>query len=298
MLYAIIIYYMWSVCFSKNDGVSPILGTILILAMTTVFVGIIGAAVVGGFGMAEPAPILGATIDQQGNIITISHMKGDLLPGGSYKILVDGVDHTSAFHAKGDFGPGMMLSWNSGMEPVGRVSIVYTGKTGATTLLTEKKIGKEADGFLKKYTLYKKKQWEDTLDEMEIQVANGDKTLLKGLNIYIEDGEYWLEGTRPSVILPPVYVTNRSSLHRIFELIPNLKNNIFVKIDISKKIYTSSDNDGVTWITSIPQRGDLYEYDNKLYVDIRKSITPKIDPRPGTILSVYAEHWILIGSIN
>lgn len=41
-----------------EDAVSPVIGTILLVALTVVLVGIIGAILMG-FGMAEPAPILG-----------------------------------------------------------------------------------------------------------------------------------------------------------------------------------------------------------------------------------------------
>ncbi|ABN06229.1 hypothetical protein Mlab_0051 [Methanocorpusculum labreanum Z] len=130
---------------SKNEGVSPVIGTILLVALTVVLVGIIGAVLMG-FGMPEPAPIVGISIGSQGNTITVTQLNGAVLPAGSYTILVDGVDKTAEFGGDVDFGPGITLSWDSGSEAVGTVSVVYTSDKGVSTLLAEKKIGKAGGG--------------------------------------------------------------------------------------------------------------------------------------------------------
>jgi porphobilinogen synthase len=129
----------------KEDAVSPVIGTILLVALTVVLVGIIGAVLMG-FGMAEPAPILGIAIGSQGDMITVTHLNGAELPAGSYKILVDGVDKTASFGGTRDFGPGITLRWDSGSEAVGTVSVVYTSEKGVSTLLAEKRIGKAGSG--------------------------------------------------------------------------------------------------------------------------------------------------------
>lgn len=63
----------------KEDAVSSVIGTILLVALTVVLIGIIGAVLME-FGMAEPAPILGISIESQGNIITVTHLNGAELP--------------------------------------------------------------------------------------------------------------------------------------------------------------------------------------------------------------------------
>ncbi len=95
-----------------------------------------------GFGMPEPAPIVGISIGNQGNTITVTQLNGAVLPAGSYTTLVDGVDKTAEFGGDVDFGPGITLSWDSGTEAVGTVSLVYTSDKGVSTLLAEKRIGK------------------------------------------------------------------------------------------------------------------------------------------------------------
>jgi len=69
-----------------------------------------------------------------------------MLPEGSYKILVDGVDKTANFSATGAFSPGMTLTWDSGTEAVGTVSVIYPSDKGVPTLLAEKTIGKAGSG--------------------------------------------------------------------------------------------------------------------------------------------------------
>ncbi len=130
---------------SKNEGVSPVIGTILLVALTVFLVGIIGAVLMG-FGMPEPAPIVGISIGSQGNTITVTQLNGSVLPAGSYTILVDGVDKTAEFGGEVDFGPGVTLSWDSGSEAVGTVSVVYTSDKGVSTLLAQRRIGKAGSG--------------------------------------------------------------------------------------------------------------------------------------------------------
>ncbi len=90
----------------------------------------------------EPAPIAGISIGQQGDTITARHLNGEVLPPGSYKILIDGVDKTANFSASGAFSPGMTLTWDSGTEAVGTVSVIYTGMNGGGSVLMQKTIGK------------------------------------------------------------------------------------------------------------------------------------------------------------
>ena len=70
----------------SEDAVSPVIGTILLVALTLILVSIV-AVVVMGFNAGESAPILGVSIGQEGNIITVTHLNGAELPAGSYRIL-------------------------------------------------------------------------------------------------------------------------------------------------------------------------------------------------------------------
>ncbi len=169
--------------------------------MTVVLVGIIGAVLMG-FGMAEPAPILGISIGHQGNIIKVTHLNGAELPVGTYKILVDDVDKTADFMGDVDFGPGITLTWDSGMEAVGMVSVVYTGTNGGETVLAQKNIGKAGSGVVNhqileidgtEYALLDSVwdgggEWQNILDEAN-ESTTGSITLAEDKIYY--DGTYW-----------------------------------------------------------------------------------------------------------
>lgn len=274
---------MSSVLCSKNDGVSPIIGTILLVAMTTVFVGIIGAALMGGFGMTEPTPIFGAIIDQQGNTITISHMKGDVLNAADFKIMVDGVDKTANFGATGDFGPGMMLSWDSGITALGTVSVVYTSGTGISTIIADKKFGKTAGAFTDRYSLIN--GINGTQFVLDVAAGNPASINLGTNTVYYDmDGSYWVSigGQTFSQVEANVLLGTASQATREIYY----SNKGLIKIDLSKAIYTIYDIDsGNKWKSApYPVKGSLYENTNSLYMckvaggtNISPSPTPNAD---------------------
>ena len=180
----------------KDDAVSPVIGTIFLVDLTIVLIGIVGAAMMA-YSLPEPAPIVGISIGNQGNIITVTQLNGAVLPAGSYTILVDGVDKTADFGGNVDFGPGITLSWDSGTEAVGTVSVVYTSDKGVSTLLAEKRIGKAGSGGGgelgvlvldgKKYTITS--TWEQW-SQYKANDVNQNTNIPMNL-IFYQDGEYW-----------------------------------------------------------------------------------------------------------
>ena len=251
---------------SKNEGVSPVIGTILLVALTVVLVGIIGAVLMG-FGMPEPAPILGISIGNQGNIITVAHLNGAELPAGSYKILVDGVDKTAEFGGDVDFSPGITLSWDSGSEAVGTVSVVYTSDKGVSTLLAEKRIGKAGSGggFEDKYTIIHRVNWQTFLDE--VNASSGGLSLGHGI-VYVDNGEYWV-----SINYQYMSKADAATDPSIQEYVDRYSDNRLIEIDLSKKIYNSSDINPADfsdpWKSApYPTMGSLYEYAGALYMDV------------------------------
>jgi len=186
---------------SKNEGVSPVIGTILLVALTVVLIGIIGAVLMG-FGMPEPAPIVGISIGNQGNTITVTQLNGAILPAGSYTILVDGVDKTAEFGGDVDFGPGITLSWDSGTEAVGTVSLVYTSDKGVSTLLAEKRIGKAGGGGgnikiieIGGDSFNLSDEWGDEWTNIVITAQNlthdWESVLIPPYKVYYDGGDYW-----------------------------------------------------------------------------------------------------------
>jgi porphobilinogen synthase len=123
--------------FSTDDAVSPVVATLLIIFLTIALISIF-AIFLTGFELPEPAPIVGISIGQEDNIITVTHRNGEMLTEGSYKILVDGEDKTADFGGTVNFSPGMTLQLDVESADIMAVSVVYMGTNGGETILAMK----------------------------------------------------------------------------------------------------------------------------------------------------------------
>jgi len=264
---------------SKNEGVSPVIGTILLVALTVVLVGIIGAVLMG-FGMAEPAPILGISIGQQGNIITVTHLNGAELSAGTYEILVDGVNKTTEFGGTVDFGPGITLSWDSGTQAIGTVSVVYTDTSGRETVLAQKNIGKAGSGIIVDPKILSSAgqtflisdavwggEWQDIRDEAN---ATGSITLPNN-NVYYDDEYHWWAITSSGVLPYTLSEAEAQTTSNITLFTELPLHDEWIKIDSSKVLtpedgtpYTYSGG-GILFPTTIV-KGTLFCKDSILYV--------------------------------
>jgi len=287
---------------SKNEGVSPVIGTILLVALTVVLIGIIGAVLMG-FGMPEPAPIVGISIGNQGNIITVTQLNGAVLQAGSYTILVDGVDKTAAFGGDVDFGPGITLSWDSGSEAVGTVSVVYTSDKGVSTLLAEKRIGKtgggggdikilEINGMKFDLSDYWGSEWIDIVDDAKNLTNDWNTITLIRHKIYYDDGEYWFN-LNDGLSLRKDEAELDPSLSEFNLAHPNQMVYIIITRVLTPDNTTGNPwNDERTFNDDVKpvNKGTLYCTDMKLYVYVNNT--------PSTIFSsshINDGEWIQIG---
>lgn len=126
---------MIRICGRRENGVSPVIAALLILALTILLVGIFAAGILS-MNNVDSAPIAGITISEKNGIITLTHFSGDTFPAGEYAILVNDVDQTRKFHGDVvDFSPGTKLVWDRGTtQPLQVVSVVYTGSGGAVVV--------------------------------------------------------------------------------------------------------------------------------------------------------------------
>jgi len=284
---------------SKDEAVSPVIGTILIIALTVIIVGIfavgIFASALLGYNIAEPAPILGISIAQEGNITTLTHLNGEVLTAGSYKILVDGEDKTADFGGTVNLSPGMTLTWDSGTEAVGTVSVVYMGMNGGETVLMQKTIGKAGSGgggFEDRYTIITRVNWQTFLDEVNASSTAPGLRFVKG-TVYVDNGEYWVSISNER--LSKADAAKNPSIQEYMADNPRKK---LVKINLSQKIYTESDMNPANfedpWKSApYPEIGSLYEYAGSLYMDIIPSsgpYNPTRDPNTTT--------WVKIANIK
>lgn len=119
----------------KDSAVSPVIAVILLVMLTIVLVSV---AAIGfmGFNIAESAPILGISIkDNDDGTVSITHLNGDVLKAGSYKILINGAAaDVSGF---GDFKPGSVIRLDVPAN-LKSVAVVYVDGNGYETLLASK----------------------------------------------------------------------------------------------------------------------------------------------------------------
>ena len=300
---------------SKDEAVSPVIGTILIIALTIVIVGIF-ASVLLGYNAGEPAPILGISIGQEGNIITVTHLNGAVLPAGTYKILVDGVEKD--FGATGIFSPGMTLRWDSGTEAVGTVSVVYTGTDGGETVLMQKTIGKAGSGGSGEsggggdlsilhanghtYTLSNYYgQWSE-FKEIVSGTISGRSTPDRGEILY-EDGKYWF-------VYDPCWVSKENASDSTYT-VQDFNNYIIspsrwypcmIEILKDESVLTSADfSSGTTFKPEVLplELGKLYTDGTDLYMYnyIDPTSTDKLDHyTPPSTWSTW--EWVNIGTIS
>ena len=96
--------------FTEDRAVSPVIGVILMVAITVILAAVIGAFVLGLGGDVDETPQASLTFDlNDTNAIEIEHRGGDTLDTGDLNITVDGTDQTEEFELDGDFGPGEIL---------------------------------------------------------------------------------------------------------------------------------------------------------------------------------------------
>jgi flagellin-like protein len=116
--------------FEKNeDAVSPVIGVILMVAITVILAAVIAAFVFNLGGSQEKAPtasIVAANNPEGGYDMKITHKGGDLLKAGDYKLSVVNASDGSApsfvasTSTSGDFSVGQQIAVNrttSGCAP-------------------------------------------------------------------------------------------------------------------------------------------------------------------------------------
>ena len=176
------------------------------------------------------------------------------------------------------------------------MSVVYTGTDGGETVLMQKTIGKAGSGgggFEDRYTIIdgKRIEWADVRNFARFNGGAGYVFVIG--NVYVDydsEGkeEYWV-----SINAQWLSTADAISYTNISEYMMHYSDYRLVLIDLSKKIFTTSDINPVNnlWIDP-PTRGSLYEYAGALYadrIDISNQNNP--DRNPDNV-----DHWAKIAT--
>jgi len=130
----------------KNDAVSPVIGTVLLIALVVIIIAIC-ASVFMSNSVVETPYITGVSISQQENTILITYLGGDSIEGANLKIMADDFDVSSLCTGlDGIFGPGSVLAWDSKAFSVDYVSVVAVNpSTSSEQLIVQKNVNKDGE---------------------------------------------------------------------------------------------------------------------------------------------------------
>ncbi len=132
-----------------DTGVSEILGALLLIAIVSLAVGIIGVAILSSTETSQ-IPSISVRITNVSRTIYLAHEGGDSLPAGYYRIYVDGTDRTDSFTDTSSginanstvFKAGMVLKSDGYFLPPDQgpriAMLVYRGPDGAGAVLVTK----------------------------------------------------------------------------------------------------------------------------------------------------------------
>jgi MSHA biogenesis protein MshQ len=119
----------------KGDGVSEVIGAIILISVAVLAMGIVILVLFAG-PLPTSVPAFAGIISNSSRTVYISHEGGDTLYTGQFKILVDGVDETYNFtkSLSGPFSLGKVMSATLPNMP-GRVVMVFNTSWGGGTVL-------------------------------------------------------------------------------------------------------------------------------------------------------------------
>jgi hypothetical protein len=128
----------------RDAGVSEILGALLLIAVISLAVSIVGVTILSSVETSQ-VPSLSLIISNQSRNISVLHDGGDPLPAGSYLISVDDVDRTGSFSPPPGttvFKTGTLLQSDGSFLPPGQgprtAMVIYRGPEGEEAVLVQK----------------------------------------------------------------------------------------------------------------------------------------------------------------
>jgi FlaG/FlaF family flagellin (archaellin) len=126
---------------SQEEGVSEIVGSMLLIAVVVAGVSIVGIALLSQ-PLPQNIPSVNAVIWNDTSNVYIKHDGGDALANGTFKVYVNGVDQTLHFNLSTiptlpwtTWSVGNILQYNSGSTTIRSVQIVWTGKGNTSSVV-------------------------------------------------------------------------------------------------------------------------------------------------------------------
>jgi flagellin-like protein len=132
--------------FADDDAVSPVIGVILMVAITVILAAVIGTFVLGlGDQVSNTAPQASFSFDYDGSDLTITHDGGDRLDAANIEITGDGA--TTSWDAAGgtstEFGAGASVTINA-VSSTSTIRVTWQSPNGGDTATLGKWDGPDA----------------------------------------------------------------------------------------------------------------------------------------------------------
>ena len=130
---------MFKELFDSDDrGVSPVIGVILMVAITVILAAVIGAFVLElGSSVATEQPQASFDFEFNGSNVTVTHQGGSEIDNSSISVVLDNSDHNwSDTDGIITAGESMNISTDSGGADT--VQVVWNGENGQSAVLAER----------------------------------------------------------------------------------------------------------------------------------------------------------------
>lgn len=117
-----------------SRAVSPVIGVILMVAITVILAAVIGTFVLGLGDSVESAPQASFGFQESGSDVTITHRGGETIQGSDLEVRVDGSPTNNQFSGT-QIGAGTSISISeASRNSDNTIDIVYTGNSDETII--------------------------------------------------------------------------------------------------------------------------------------------------------------------
>ena len=118
--------------FTDDSAVSPVIGVILMVAITVILAAVIGSFVLNlGGSLQDNAPQANFDFDYNESDVTIVHTSGDVI--NSDRVTVNGTDNTYTVGASGDVSAGDTLLSGQSYSNGETIRVVWQSQSGETS---------------------------------------------------------------------------------------------------------------------------------------------------------------------
>ena len=122
---------------TDDNAVSPVIGVILMVAITVILAAVIGTFVLGlGQNVQSTAPQASFSFDESSNDVTITHDGGDTISEDNLKVTVDGTKANGIWDSSNDVTAGTSVDVVADSSNIGSLSsndvirVIWTSDSG------------------------------------------------------------------------------------------------------------------------------------------------------------------------